>query len=112
MSPAIRRAAGARTRCAWRPAAVAAFALVASGMLPGALAQSCLQRAFALLAPCETSLVALTGAVSLDGRLDVDGALATLGGSRSALPAAVTQCCAALAPFNDARCERVRVLMT
>lgn len=103
MPPTARRTtAGRARRPAASAAAVAVAALVASGAAPGAHAQSCVQRAFALLGPCEASLDALTAATS-GGAVNVDAALAALGGSRAAPPAAVTQCCAALAPFNDAR---------
>jgi hypothetical protein len=66
---------------------------------------SCLQRAFGLLAPCQASFSALSSAPAApDGGIDLNAALAALGGSLAALPLPVRQCCAALAPVNDAKC--------
>jgi hypothetical protein len=66
---------------------------------------SCLQRAFSLLQPCQPVFGAVaTAPAAPGGGLDVNAALAALGGSLAALPASVRQCCAALAPVNDAKC--------
>ena len=70
---------------------------------------SCLQRAFSLLQPCQPIFGAVaTAPAAPGGGLDVNAALAALGGSLAALPASVRQCCAALAPVNDAKCAMRR----
>jgi hypothetical protein len=57
-----------------------------------------MQRAFTLLAPCQSALSALTATG------DLTAALVSLGGSSTALPPAVKQCCTAVRPFSDALC--------
>ena len=69
-----------------------------------AMFTSCLQRAFSLLQPCQPIFGAVSSAPAAPGGgLDVNAALAMLGGSLAALPTSVRQCCGALAPVNDAK---------
>jgi hypothetical protein len=85
-----------RPRCRCCAAFLSPLLLFALSSRAGAL--TCIQRAFTLLAPCQSALGALADAG------DITTALASLGATATTLPPAVKQCCAAVRPFSDALC--------
>jgi len=82
-----------------------ALVLVSRSRSSAAVVLSCLQRAFGLLTPCQPCFRALsTAPTTTGGGIDINAALASLGGSLTSLPPSVSQCCAALSPINAAKC--------